>query len=505
MLDMLITDARVLTLDHTHKHFERADVAIHEGRIVHVDTRPQGQQAPEAAQVIDGRNRLVMPGLINAHFHSPGNLMKGFVPNLPLELFMLYEVPPLLDETTSERLAYVRTAIGIIEMLKSGVTSVHDDAFFVPIVTQAEVRGIMTAYGDSGMRATVALDQPNVVEYEKYPFLRELLPETIRKTMDQTPRMSDEALVECYGNFMSDWHGSHANRLRTSVSCSAPQRVTSNYLKALGKIATQYDIPFNMHILETRLQRVLGDMKFDQSLVRYAHEQGVLTEQAQVIHAVWIDDEDIELLAASGCTVAHNPIANLKLGSGVMPFRRLRDAGINLCLGSDEATVSDGVNMWIVARMAGLIHNISDPEYRNWPSAREVLTTLTRGGAQAMRQQDRIGSITPGYQADLIILDMDSLAFSPLNDLERQLVYCETGSSVVMTIVDGQIVYENGRVLYLDEHAIMAEARSHMEEYRRLKGATEEGVAQLENIYRQMYLHSLKEPVGIDRWIGRQL
>ena len=88
-----------------------------------------------------------------------------------------------------------------------------------------------------------------------------------------------------------------------------------------------------------------------------------------VIHAIWVDDEDIELLAASGCTVAHNPISNQKIGSGIMPFRRMRSAGIPICLGTDEATVDDSANMWGVAKAAGLIHKIADPEYRNWPTA----------------------------------------------------------------------------------------------------------------------------------------
>src|SRR5206468_6835681 len=122
------------------------------------------------------------------------------------------------------------------------------------------------------------------------------------------------------------------------------------YLQALSELSARHDIPHNMHILETRLQRVFGDEVLGRSLVRYADDLGVLDERAMVIHAIWIDDDDVDLLAASGCSVAHNPISNLKLGSGVMPWRALHDAGVPIALGTDEATADDGINMWSVLK-----------------------------------------------------------------------------------------------------------------------------------------------------------
>ncbi|GAA2856384.1 cytosine/adenosine deaminase-related metal-dependent hydrolase [Aminobacter niigataensis] len=497
----VIRNARILTLDERDTEYAEADIVISGGKIEALGPGA-AKEAGEGARIIDGKGLLAMPGLVNGHFHSPGNFMKGALGNSPLELFMLYEVPPLMDQVASPRFAYVRTMLGCIEMLKQGVTSVHDDCFFVPVVTDDEVDAVMRAYADSGIRATVTLDQPNVPEHQKYPFLKDFLPPHLLKRMSEVRLMTDAELLGCYDRFMATWHGTEAGRLRCAVSCSAPQRVTPAYLQALGRIARERDIPYNMHILETRLQRVLGQENFGKSLIRYVHDMGVLNEQAMVIHSIWVDDDDIALLAGSGCSVAHNPVSNLKIGSGVMPFRRLQKAGINVCIGNDEASTDDGIHLWTVAKVAGLVHNIGDPRYDDWPRPVEILTALTSGGAKAMRLPQPSGRLAPGFQADIILLDLNSLAFTPLNDLRRQLVYCENGSSVVTAMVGGEIVMENRKLLTVDEDAIKAEARSLAGEFSEYMARCKSAADELEPYYRQMYLKALDTPVGLNRWAG---
>ncbi len=502
MTELLIRDARVLTLDADGTEYARASIAIAaDGRIEAIgpDLAPPPEFA-SACRVIDARGLLAMPGLINGHYHSPGNLTKGAVPNLPLELFMLYEVPPLMESPVSDRFAYVRTLLGAAEMLKQGVTAVHDDAFFLPVATRGEVDSVMAAYVDSGMRAAVTLDQPNVVEYEKYPFLESILPTDLRERMAAAPRMSDGELRAAYEEFIERWHGSASGRVGCAVSCSAPQRVTPEHLRALGELSAKHDLPYNMHILETRLQRVLGQTRLGRSLVRYVHDHGVLNERAMVIHSIWVDDDDLELMAASGCSIAHNPVSNLKLGSGVMPWRRIRDAGINVCLGTDEANVDDGVNMWTTVKLAGLIHNIASPDYEHWPGAEEILRAATTGGAVAMRQGEQTGRLAPGYDADLILLDLDELPFVPLNDLRRQLVYCEPARAIRSTIVAGEVVYEDGRLIRFDEVQVKAEARELAAEFIAYMESCRAGVRELEPYYAEMYRRANAEPVPMTRW-----
>jgi len=254
-----------------------------------------------------------------------------------------------------------------------------------------------------------------------------------------------------------------------------------------------------MHILETRLQRVLGQTRFGRSLVRYVHDEGVLSDRALVIHAIWVDEADMDLLAASGCSVAHNPLCNLKLGSGIMPFRALKDLGINICLGSDEMCSDDSVNMWSVAKTGGLVHKITEPDYRRWPRAQEMLECATRNAAKAMRLENITGQIGVGMQADLILLDLDTLTFTPLNDLRRQLVFCENGSSVRLVMVAGRIVVENGSLLTVDERALRTEIREQWTEYQRQFQAVDHWARTLEPIYRRMYERTLRQDVGLSR------
>jgi 5-methylthioadenosine/S-adenosylhomocysteine deaminase len=500
-MNILIRNARILTMNDHLTEYDQADILVIGTRISAIGPNLAVPPGTEPIKTIDASGKLAMPGLINAHVHTPGNFVRGTLDNLPLEIFMLYEVPPLSDNPPDYRTNYVRTMLGTMEMLKLGITSVQDDAFYVPVPSPESIDGLMQSYTDSGIRCVATLDQPNVIEYEKYPFLYDLLPDSIRQGMEHAPIMQTDELLELYQYLIDKWHNTSGGRVRAGASISTPHRVKVDYFAALSDMSKKYDIPFNMHILETKLQRVFGEIKYGKSLVRYTNDLGFLDERVIVIHAIWVDDFDVELMATAGCSVAHNPVCNLRLGSGVMTFRRHKNAGINICLGSDEACTDDTHNMWIVAKVTGLIHSITDPEYRNWPKAQEVLWCLTRGGARAMRMEGQVGVLAPGYEADLILVDLNTLNFTPLNDLYRQLVYCETGSSVVMTMVAGKIVYQDGKLLSVDEEAIKMEAREIMKSYKKEMEKTWEAARRLEPYYREMYLRASRQDIGMSRWV----
>lgn len=503
----LFAGVEVFALDAADGRLGPTDVLVRDGRIAAIGDEA-GRDAPPDIRRIEGRGHLLMPGLINAHFHSPVNHMKGALPSLPLELFMLYESPGLEALRPTPREAYVRTLLGAVEMLRGGVTAVQDDAFFVPEPEPEIVDAVMQAYADCGIRATVALDQPELAELDKLPFLADLLPADLRAEAARPPAFGQHQLLEVYNHLIGNWHGRENGRLRAAVSCSAPQRVSPDYFAALDDLSRRHDLPFYAHMLETKLQRVLSSEQprfAGRSLVRYTADLGLLSERMNIIHAIWVDGDDLDLIAEAGAVVAHNPISNLRLGSGVMPFRALSDRGIPICLGVDEAIADDAINLWAVMKAAGLVHNIAGAPCEAWPSADEVLACATTGGARAMRLEGEIGAIKVGRKADLILVDLDTLPFTPMNDLKRQLVYCENGSSVRLTMVDGAVVFENDRVVRIDEKTLRAEARALFAARQPALAEARRAADRLWPAYRQMVEMAAGRDVGFTRWIGGPL
>ena len=283
-----------------------------------------GAAIDATTRVIEGRDRLLMPGLVNAHFHSPVNHMKGRLPSLPLEVFMLYESPAIEALKPSPREAYVRTLLAAMEMLKTGTTAVQDDAFFVPNPTPELIDAVAQAYADCGIRATLGLDQPELPEADKLPFLLDLVPPELRDDLTRVPAFGRAELLAAYDHLFARWHGAADGRIRAATSISAPQRVSPEYFAALDDLSRRHGTPIWAHILETKLQRVLAGAhpRFEgRSLVRYTADLGLLSERMNIIHAIWVDDADLDLIAAAGSVIAHNPISNsaARLGGDVVP------------------------------------------------------------------------------------------------------------------------------------------------------------------------------------------
>jgi 5-methylthioadenosine/S-adenosylhomocysteine deaminase len=478
------------------------DVLVERDRISAVG--PDLPIPPDARVVEGGGRNLLVPGLINAHFHSPANHLKGSVRSLPLELFMLFESPADPALTPSPREAYLRTMLGAIEMLQRGITCVQDDAFLMPYPDPEIIDAVASAYRDSGIRAFLALDQPELTEAEKLPFVDDLDPD-VRKIFAESAPAPAPQLLEAYDHLIATWHGAADDRIRAAVSISAPQRVSLEYFAALDDLAERHGLPLYAHMLETKVQRTLmaEQLRFaGRSLVRYTAAAGLLKPHTNVIHAVWVDDADLDAIADAGATVVHNPVSNLRLGSGVLPWRAMLDRGIPVALGTDEAICDDSINVWTVAKTAGLIHNVSGLDSDDWPTASEVLTALWRGGARATLRTDDLGVIAPGRLADLALVDLHAIAFTPLNDRREQLVHCEDGRDVVLTMVAGRVVAERGHVTSVDETAVLDEARELFAAKLPAIHAGRAGVDDLFGAYQHIVRRAAATDVGFSRWLA---
>lgn len=506
-----IHDVLVLDLDVPGATRGPVDIEIEGGRITGISPwdgqaaqvlgAPR-EPAPAADRVIEGSGLLAMPGLVNAHLHSSGHFSRGLVDNLPLELFMLWELPPIEASPAPPELYRARVLAGAVEMLRSGITSVMDDPIFAPAVTDEAIDAVMGAYRDAGLRATVSLYQPNKAEYDWMPYLPQLLPPDLRRRMDEHPRPSTAAIMQNYRSFFERWHGAASGRLRCAASCSAPQRATDEYLTGLHGLAEDWDVPLVMHVYESKVQRVAGELSYGGSLIRHVRDLGVLDERTAVVHAVWVDDQDIRDLAEASSTVIHSPSGNLRCGSGVMPYRDLVRAGVPVALCTDEATVEDTGSLWSVGRLAAQLHKIAGPDYGEWPTAEEILRAMTEGGARAMGLTGEVGGLRPGARADIVLIDLKSSTYAPLACLPRHLVYGEDGRSIRTVMVDGDIVVHEGRVLTVDEDALLEQVRALMSAWTASLGPVEQWAARLRPYIEEMYRRCARFDVGFTRWLS---
>jgi 5-methylthioadenosine/S-adenosylhomocysteine deaminase len=463
---------------------DRADVLIVDDRIGEIarDIEPGGVD-----RVIDATDLLLMPGMVNAHIHTEQNTFRGRYPGLPLEVLMLYAYPLTGAVPLDAEMIYLRTLLAGIESLKSGVTAILDDVMEVPHQGLEQLGSVFRAYDEIGMRANVSGHVINRPFFETIPYLEESLPDRLKEKFLRVPPLElSEYMLFC-DEAVASFHDRANGRLRYVVAPSGPQRCTEELLGTVAQFSRATGVAFHIHILETRVQRVTGTRLYGKSLIKLMADLDALHEKTSIAHAIWIDDEDVALIAARGATVAHNPVCNLRIGSGVAPLRALLRAGVNVALGTDGISSNDSCRLFDVMKVAGLIHTLSTDDYDEWPSAAEILWAATRGGSRAVGLDDQIGSLEVGKKADLVALDLCSSAFVPVNDLANQLVYAENGSSVRLVLVDGEIVVEDGRCTKIDEAEVLKEARSVLGGYLKQHAAVEDDARELEPYLRAVY------------------
>ena len=272
---------------------------------------------------------------------------------------------------------------------------------------------------------------------------------------------------------------------------------------AARHLADDFDLPIIIHVHETRLQVVTGHMFYGATMVEYLHRIGFLRPGVSLIHAVWLTPRDIEILAETGATAQHNPVGNFSLGSGLCPVRPLLEAGVNVSLGTDSCSSSFTVSMMKTLNAAALASNIHGREPDDWITADEAFSAATIGGARALGLGDDLGAVEVGRIADLNVWRLDSIAFTPLSDPLRQLVYCESDRDLDAVIVDGDIVMRDGRLLRIDEAAILAEAQEAYRELAPQFDAAESALVDVLSACKTIYHRCLDQEIAADTYPAR--
>lgn len=473
------------------------DIVI-DGRIIH-DIRPSGAAAPEG-EAIDMADRLVTAGLVNGHHHSHEGFYKGRKDNLPLELWMNY-VRPLKPIDFTPREIYLRTMIGAIEAIHSGTTTLCDDTNVAPRIRRDHIEAVFQAYEDIGIRAYVGptlFDRPF---FRAVPFVDEEFPKDLLAELDSTPMFSSKDLLD-FARGLAREHHPREKRVGYIAAPSAPQRCTEDFIRAVRRMADDMDLPLMMHVQETRMQVVTGQLWYGSTMIEYLHRIGFMKPNTTFIHGIWLTPHEIDLLAETGVTVQHNPTSNLKVGSGLGPVRALLDAGVNVSMGTDGCGSIEGTDMHNSMYLAAMLNKLRG-DHTKWFGAPETLRAATMGGATALGRGKELGAVEKGRIADLTAYHLHTIPFTPRNDLLNQLVYAANRKEVDFVMVDGETVMSGGRLMRVDEDKLLdeiAEAHSRIEP---LIAASEKDVERLLGPYERIYKRCQHIEIAHDTYPAR--
>jgi cytosine/adenosine deaminase-related metal-dependent hydrolase len=451
--------------------------------------------------IVNAHGRLVAPGLINTHCHSNENYFKGCFDNLPLELWLLFSYPLLAAPQQTAREIYVRTMLGCIEMLKSGCTTVVDFLYEFPEMTEESVAAAMQAYLDSGMRVLLVVSAADTVYYETTPIAIELLTPELKARIDAEPIPSAEESLQLTDAVRRRWHGVE-NRLMVGVGPSGPQRCSDRQLQLAAEYAARHNLQIHIHTLETKMQAYSGQLYYGKTIIEHLADLQFLSPRVNLNHAIWLTEHDIELIAASGASTAHNLLSNVKLGSGISPVPEMLARGIPISLGTDGKSSNDSQDMYEVLKTVALLHKTQQPEFETWLGAPEAWQMGTVGGARSAGMAGQLGTIAAGRRADLVLFDLSAVPFIPLNNPLHQLVYCLPSRAVDTIIVEGQIVVNGGVLTRVNERDLLQEGAELGRSYVRRSGLAFDLARGIFPSVAAGYRHAVSQDVGVQRYIG---
>ncbi len=494
---ILIRGGRVYDHDADVHQPSPADILI-AGEII--ERLGQDLPADVDAEIIDATGKLVVPGFVNAHYHSHDVMAKGMFEGMPFDIWTLHSNPSNYGPRSLEEVR-LRTLVGAAESLRNGITTIQD---FLTVVPQDEavVDTVLSAYEEAGIRIVFAIAARDRAALDIAPFMPRDLPETVRKRIAGSDRKAKDELDFIAGQIKR--LGLHPTRRQTwALAPSAPQRCSQELLEGIASLSRTYDLPVFTHVYETRIQAAAARQQpAVSSLLDVLERAGLLNEKLGIVHGVWLAAHEIARVAEAGSCVVHNPVSNLKLKSGVAPILDLHRSGIDIALGCDNYSCAETQNIFIAMRLMCLLPAVSDPEPGPIDAA-YAMRAATLAGARAVGLANSIGAIRPGKMADLTIIDVKQPAFVPFNSAARQIVFSECGRAIDTVLVSGRPVVRGGRLVTLDEAALAAAVEEVAPAFRRDAQALAARNADLAGPLLNASRKAWNIPLGFERFIGR--
>jgi 5-methylthioadenosine/S-adenosylhomocysteine deaminase len=432
-VDLLITGGAVVTMNSDRRVFENGFVAIRGERIFDVgDAADLKTKGYKAGRVIDARDKVVLPGLINTHTHIPMTLFRGVADDLDLQDWLTKYIFPAEAKNVTRDFVVAGARLGLAEMIRGGTTTYADMYYFEDAIAE-ETR-------KAGMRGTLG---ETVIDF----------PAPDNKTWG--------AAISYTESFVKRWKGDAL--ITPAIAPHAPYTVSSEHLKQVKSFADQYDVPVLTHLAEAPTETKTIAEKYNTSPALYLEGLGFLSRRLLAAHVVHVNDREIEILKEREVGVAHCPQSNMKLASGTAPIPRMLKSSLRVGLGTDGAASNNDLSMWGEMDTAAKLHKLvtMSPTVL---TAGQALEMATIGGARALHMEREIGSLETGKRADLIVVDLSDLSLTPMYNVISHLVYAANASDVTDTIVNGRLLMRNRRLLTLDEAAVKAAARQYQKQ-----------------------------------------
>ncbi len=406
---MLFKDIAII--DENFEYQEGCWVGVTDDRIAYI-----GAEAPADAaaygEVYDGAGKLMMPALYNAHSHAPMTLLRGFAENLPLQRWLNEKCWPFEAKMTPED-NYWATVLACAEMARYGVVGFSDMYYATPERAKAVV--------EAGLKANLC---EGLIAFEPKPY-------------------ASYPICKMNEQYVATLHGMANGRILMDYNIHAEYTSNQQVCEDIAAIAKAKGLRLHIHLSETASEvEECRERHNGMSPVKYFESIGVLDLPVTAAHCVWLDDEDMDIMAEKGVFVANNPASNMKLGSGFARIPEMLARGMNVCLGTDGMASNNNHDMFADMYLMGLIYKGStlDPAV---VTPQQVLRAATRTGALSQGRED-CGLLKEGMKADVCVLDVTGPQWCPMTDPVYNVVFSGAGSDVVLTLCDGQVVYRDG-------------------------------------------------------------
>lgn len=457
----LIRGRWIFTGDET---LEDSAIAIQADTILELGSWDSLRAKYPDSEVLGSSQYAVLPGLINAHHHSNGvpNSLQGVDDDF-LELWLFANIALQPQDPA------LKTLLSAAALLQSGVTSVVDVTTVsdTPEASLADLKGRLQAYEQTGLRVALtpgATYTSFLVHGEDEAFLASL-PDALRQRVETLVPLQQTLSPTAYLELISDLVRSYQSHPRIKVwfGPPGPQWVEEDLLIKIVEAAEQLDTGVQTHAVESFYEKLAGPRSYGKSVVAHLHELGVLSSRFSIAHGVWLSEEDIQILAATGASVSHNPSSNLRLRAGIAPLNQMLKAGVTVGLGMDGTAIGDDEDMLAEIRLAARLHRtpqLNTPA----PSFSDILGVATIGGAKLL-MQPTLGKLAPGYKADLVLINCERLTWPWIapdaNPLHVVLMRARA-ADVDTVLVNGKIVLRDGQPTGFDLQAVGQEIAAQL-------------------------------------------